>query len=204
MNSKAFFDSIRQSLFSGKLNQGIVDTANSILTACTKYNVTDPYQIAYVLATAKHEAYHPEYNSNWDPVREGYAKTNAGAIKAVTQLFNAGKIRENYALPKANGLSYYGRGLVQITHPGNYIAIGRRLGIDLYGNPDLALSREVAADILVVGMKEGIYTGKKLSNYFTATVHDNLNARRIINGTDQQARIAAFADKFLVALKASV
>lgn len=198
---KLFFDSVRISLFSGKMSQGIVDTLNAILDSCHKYNVTSPEQVAYVLATAKHEAYHPEYNPDWHAVREGYAMTNAGAIKAVTALFNAKKISKNYALPQSNGLSYYGRGLVQITHPGNYQAVGKRLGIDLYGNPDLALDTNVAADILVVGMKEGIFTGVKLSTYFTAAKSDSLNARRIINGIDQQVRIAGMYDKFLVALK---
>lgn len=202
MNSKYFYNSIRQSLFAGKLTQGVVDTIEAILKACTKYNVTSPEQIAYALATAKHEAYHPIYNPNWDPIREGYAKTNAGAIKAVTALFNAGKISKNYALPLANGLSYYGRSWVQITHPGNYSAIGKRIGIDLYNNPDLALDRNVAADILIVGMKEGIFTGVKLSTYFTATKSDPLNARRIINGIDQQVRIADMYNKFLTAITA--
>jgi putative chitinase len=201
MNLKPFFDNIRSSLFSGKMSQGIVDTINAILTACTKYGITDQRQIAYILATAKHEAYHPQWNPDWHPVREGFTMTNAGAIKAVTSLFNAKKISKNYALPLANGFSYYGRGLVQITHSGNYQALGKRLGIDLYANPDLALRLDIAADILVLGMKEGIFTGVKLSTYFTPSKTDPLNARRIINGIDQQVRIAAMYDKFLAGLK---
>lgn len=201
MNLKPFFDSIRLSLFHGKLTQGVVDTAGAIIQSCNKYQVTRLEQIAYILATAKHEAYHPNYNPDWHPVREGYAMTNQGAIKAVTNLYIAKKISKNYALPLANGLSYYGRGLVQITHPGNYSSIGKRIGVDLYNNPDLALRGEVACDILVVGMKEGIFTGVKLSTYFTATKSDALNARKIINGVDQQERIADMYSKFLTALK---
>ena len=201
---KLFFDSVRISLFSGKMSQGIVDTLNAILDACHKYNVNSPEQVAYILATAKHEAYHPEYNPDWHAVREGYAMTNAGAIRVVTSLFNAKKISKNYALPQPNGFSYYGRGLVQITHPGNYQAVGKRLGIDLYGNPDLALRLDIAAEILVVGMKEGIFTGVNLNRYFSPGKSDPLNARSIINGTDQQVRIAGMYEKFLTALKLAV
>jgi putative chitinase len=204
MNLKPFFDSIRTPLFQGKMTQGVVDTINAILNSCSKYNVIMPEQIAYILATAKHEAYHSQWNPDWHPVREGFTMTNTGAIKAVTSLYNAKKISMNYALPLANGLSYYGRGLVQITHPGNYQATGKRLGIDLYNNPDLALDLKVAADILVIGMKEGIFTGVKLSTYFTTTKKDALNARRIINGTDQQQRIAGMYEKFLAGLKLAV
>jgi putative chitinase len=201
MNLKPFFDSVRISLFSGQMSQGVVDTLNAVLAACAKYNVTSLEQIAYVLATAKHEAYHPTSNPGWHPVREGFTMTNAGAIKAVTNLFNKKIISKNYSLPLANGLSYYGRGLVQITHRGNYQAIGKRLGIDLYNNPDLALRLDIAADILVIGMKEGIFTGVKLSTYFNASKTDALNARRIINGIDQQVRIAGMYDKFLIGLQ---
>jgi len=179
----------------------VVDTTNAIIESCNKHGINKLEQIAYTLATAKHEAYHPQYNPDWHPVREGYAMTNQGAIKAVTGLFNTKRISKNYALPLANGLSYYGRGLVQITHPGNYLAVGKRIGVDLYNNPDLALRLDVACNILVVGMKEGIFTGVKLSTYFTTLKSDPLNARRIINGIDQQVRIADMYNKFLTALK---
>jgi putative chitinase len=200
MNKGSFYTSVRSTLFGGKLSQGVVDTIEAINTALDKYCVTDYRQRAYVFGTARHESYHAKVNPEWAPVREGFSSTNQGAIKAVTSLFNRKIISKNYALPLANGLSYYGRGLVQITHPGNYIDLGKRLGIKLYDNPDMALDRGIAAEILVVGMKEGLFTGKKLSNYFTYTETDNVNARRIINGTDKADLIADYATEFYNAL----
>lgn len=200
MNKEAFFSSIRSSLFNGKLTQGVVDTAEAIISACDNNCITDYRQRAYIFATAYHEAYHRNLNPNWEPVREGFSKSNAGAIKAVTNLFNSGKISRNYASPEGNGRSYYGRGYVQITHAANYRTLGARLGIDLYNNPDLALDRPISADILVIGMKEGLFTGRKLSTYFTATLTDNVNARRVINGTDKASLIAGYADKFYLAM----
>ena len=202
-NVTIFYDSIRSSLFAGKINQGGVDTINAILSACDKHEVSSPQQIAYVLATARHESYNLNLNPNWLPVREGWGATNQSAINAVTSLFKQGKISSNYALPLANGFSYYGRGFVQITHPGNYTSMGKRLGIDLYNHPDLALDRDVAGEIIVVGMKEGIFTGKTLNTYFNATTTDSLNARRIINGIDQQVRISGYYDKFYAGIIAA-
>jgi putative chitinase len=95
---------------------------------------------------------------------------------------------------------YYGRGYVQLTWLSNYRAAGRKLGLDLVGNPALALEPGPAAQILVRGMVEGWFTGKKLSAYFTPMAADPTNARRIINGTDKAALIAGYHGKFLFAL----
>lgn len=67
-------------------------------------------------------------------------------------------------------------------------------------NPDFALSDEIAAKIITVGMRDGIFTGKRLADYFTAVGYDWLNARRIINGTDRDSDIAGYGKKFQTAL----
>jgi hypothetical protein len=47
----------------------------------------------------------------------------------------------------SGGFEYAGRGYIQLTHDYNYQAAGEALGIDLVGNPDLALDPDIAADI---------------------------------------------------------
>jgi putative chitinase len=192
MNSDKFWSTLRADVFGGKMTQGVVDTINSIVD--TYYSECfaqgDPEHLAYILATAYHESYHPTKNPEWLPVREGFTKTNQGAINAVTKLYDKGIISVNYALPKENGLSYYGRGFAQITHDYNYKKIGNRIGIDLYGNPDLALDRDTASKILVIGSVEGLYTGKRLSDYdLKDGLLDAVNARRVINGRDKAEKI---------------
>ena len=60
-----------------------------------------------------------------------------------------------------------------------------------------ALEPEIAAAIAIRGMKEGWFTGKKLSDY------DNyVSMRRIINGKDKAYEIAEYAKVFEKAFNA--
>lgn len=113
-----------------------------------------------------------------------------------------------YLGPKAAAyqkkLRYYpwhGRGFAQLTWEANYKKAGDAIGVDLIKNPDLAMEPENAAQILVLGMKDGWFTGKKLSDYITLKRSDYTNARRIVNGTDQADEIASLARKFNAELK---
>lgn len=67
------------------------------------------------------------------------------------------------------------------------------MNVDLVNNPDLALNPQIAAEILVVGMEKGLFTGKKLSTYINNESNDFVNARRIINGVDRAQLIAGYA-----------
>lgn len=203
MKPEVFWGVIRDNLFRGKMTQGVVDTIDTIVDTYLDQRQYNPQHLAYMLATAYHESYHRKLNPDWNPVREGFAKTNEGAISAVTKLYNSGRISHNYALPHTNGNSYYGRGFVQITWPENYRKMGNRLGIPLYENPDLALDRDVSAKLLVVGMIEGLYTGRKLSDY-GAQDFDAYNARRIINGLDKAETIKGYYETFNLAIAGSI
>ena len=96
---------------------------------------------------------------------------------------------------------YYGRGYVQLTWRSNYQYWSRRLGIDLVNNKDLALRSDIAAQILVYGMRDGTFTGRKLSHYVNNSKTDFYNARRVVNGTDRASRIAGNARRYQKALQ---
>jgi putative chitinase len=85
--------------------------------------------------------------------------------------------------------------LVQITGRDNYAKYG------IADDPDKALDPDKAVEILFDGMINGRFTGKRLADYFSATVTDWTGARKIINGTDRAVDIAGYAKKFVAALE---
>lgn len=195
-DKKKFFSAVRR-LF-GKLNQKQVEGIEAILDAWIESPLNDIRWLAYILATAWHET-----GTRMEAVREGFANSNEGAIAAVTKLFQRGVIKRNYALPHANGNSYYGRGLVQLTHGHNYATMSNEVGIDLYENPDEALRLDIAVKILIIGMIKGLFTGRRLADYFNNTDTNWINARRIVNGSDKASQIAKYAKDFYLSLKQS-
>lgn len=199
MDKVGFYNYVRPN-FGGKLTNTQVAGFEMIINYFEGSNYFDARWLAYMLATVWHET-----GGTMEPVREGFCKTDAGAIDAVTRLYNRGVIKRNYALPHPNGRSYYGRGFVQITHAYNYEKAGRMLGMgnQLVNSPDLALNPAVAVKILVLGMVEGMFTTKRLDQYFNNTKEDWVNARKIINGLDKAGDIASYGRKFYEALKIS-
>jgi predicted chitinase len=193
---KAFFDRIRA--LTGPLSQAQVDGFETILAASAGLPVTHR---AYLLATAWHET-----ARTMQPVRETLAATDDKAIARLEAAFAKGKlpwVRTPYWRKDSQGRSWLGRGYVQLTHETNYRRAGRELGVDLVGNPDVAMQPTVAAQVLVRGCAEGWFTGKKLADYLPG---DYIGARRVVNGTDKAAQIAAYAETFeaaLVAIKAA-
>ena len=195
MDRKAFYDRIRTSLFGGRLTAAQVGGIETLMDAAVDYGLNDQRQFAYVLAGVYHET-----GRKMVPVREGFASTDAGARSAVAKLFAQKRISRNYAEP-VNGVSYYGRGRIQNTHLANYQKLEKRFGQPFVTQPDLLLVDEIDAAVTIAGHAEGIWTGKKLSDYITPAKADYVEARRIVNGKDKAALIAGYAGKFEDALR---
>jgi putative chitinase len=183
----AFFAAVRP-LFGGKLSQKQVDCLNLIIETWERKDSGDDHQLAYVLATALHETGRFRY------VREIWGPTAA-------QKRYEGRDDLGNTL-KGDGKKFMGRGFVQITGRRNYADWSRRLGLDLVKEPTLAEQPEIAARILVDGMRLGTFTGKKLSDYI-GTPPDFIGARRIVNGLDKAKLIAGYAVTFAQALAAA-
>ncbi|MBT9385464.1 peptidoglycan-binding protein [Pseudooceanicola sp. CBS1P-1] len=137
-------------------------------------------QTAYLLATAAWET-----AASLEPVREAYY---------------LGSKAEAYR-EKLRYYPWYGRGLVQLTWEANYISAGQKLDMDFLTDPDAVMEPDAAVKILVHGSMEGWFTGKKLTDYVSATRCDFEGARHVINGTDRAADIAALATEYLAALQ---
>ena len=190
MDRTVFFDRVRAKLAGGKLTTGQVQGFFALMDSWTGSGFR---QLAYVLATAWHET-----AATMHPV------TEYGGKKYFTK-YDTGKLAANLGnTPQADGDGYLyrGRGYVQITGARNYRLATSRLGVNLVGSPDKALDPAIAAKIIIRGMIEGWFTGKKLSDYIGAKV-DYKGARRIVNGTDKAALIAGYADTIEAALRAA-
>jgi predicted chitinase len=175
--TSAFFAAVRP-LFGGSLSQKQVDGINAILAAWERFGDGDDRHLAYILATVKHETAH-----TMQPIRE----------------FGRGKGKA-YGKPDETGKAPYGRGLVQLTWRYNYVKADMELGLRgrLAENYDLALDPEISVRILIAGMLEGWFTGKKLADY-----SEFKSMRRVVNGTDKASLIAGHADTFLAAIQAA-
>jgi putative chitinase len=164
---------------------------------------------AYALATSYHETAY-----TMQPIRERGSGDgpDADSWDDYLEKYDTGGLAAKLGnTPEADGdgVLYAGRGYVQLTGRRNYAHATERLralglDVDLSAQPDLALRPDVASVVLVRGMLEGWFTGKKLRDYLpaTPTLAHFTNARRIINGTDRAALIAGYAMKFYSALVA--
>ena len=180
IDRKAFFSSVRKSLFSGSLTQDQVDGMEAILDEWDIRHLSRLDWLAYMLATTYHET-----ARTMQPIRE----------------YGRGKGRKYGRKDPRTGHAYYGRGFVQLTWADNYKRAGKEIGVDFYNNPDLVMELKHATKILFDGMISGWFTSKKLNHYITQTKTDFVQARRIINGMDKARTIAGYAKKFRAALK---
>jgi predicted chitinase len=159
------------------MDQSQVDGVNALLDAAPP--AWDARWTAYALATAYHES-----ARTMQPIRE-YGR-GAGHTYGI--------------IDPITGQYYYGRGYVQLTWKADYKVMSVVVGEDLVANADLALRPDLAAKILFYGMGHGSFTGVGLARYFNGEASDWINARRVINGTDCAAQIAAYGQEFHSAL----
>lgn len=192
MNKQAFYNSIKTSLFKGRLTSKQVEGINFKLDAFDRLKITDDRWRAYMLATSYHET-----AKTMQPIEE-YGKGKGRPYGQ--KIMYSGK---PYTHPDK---IYYGRGDVQLTWYENYELMGRLLNIPLLEQPELALNPEISALIMIEGMTKGKsnrgdFTGVSLETYFNSTKSDPINARRIINGLDKAELIARYYYKFSEALQ---
>lgn len=197
--TKGGFDILRAKF--GKLSQAQVDAINFIVDAMDKdKSITYP-QGAYILATTWHET-----ATTMLPIAE-YGK-GKGRPYGTWQRNSKGELyaykngnRNTVYLQSEYPHLYYGRGETQNTWYDNYEKLSKVFDVDFLKNPDLLLTQEWSTPVTIYSMKNGLYTGRKLSDYIHQSKKDYVNARRIINGTDKANLIAGYADTFEKALR---
>lgn len=147
-----------------------------IMSACMSQNLLRN-QTAYVLATAYWET-----NRTMKPVEEAYW------------------LSEEWRRKNLRYYPWHGRGYVQLTWETNYHKAKAETGVDMVSDPTLAMRADVAAQVLVVGCRDGWFTGKRLDDYITLQASNYRGARRVVNGTDKAAAIAEIAREYEAAL----
>jgi hypothetical protein len=192
MLKEKFFDTVTETLFYGSLPSfqrvPLEELYNAAVDNHVYISKQDIPKLAYIFATAYHE-------SNRFKAKEEYGRGNGKRYGQRVPLWSN----------KTEG--YYGRGWVQLTWLGNYGQMTARLSaltgqpVDLVNDPGIITRNDwINAWITVVGMKEGLFTGKKLEDYIGRGKVDYLGARRVVNGTDRAELIAGYAKKFEEAL----
>jgi len=153
-----------------------------VLNQCLDSGVIDRGQIAYVFATAELESnfgrFMMELDDGWYlEGREDLENTEPG-----------------------DGPRFKGRGFIQITGRRNYRIWSNKLGINLIDNPEKAALPDIAAIILVRGMRDGSFTNVGLSDFIVGDRRDFFNARRIVNALDRADDIAQIAESYFKAI----
>jgi putative chitinase len=222
MNRAKFFAGVRASVFGGALSQQQVEGMEAVLDDAGAMKVNDPRHVAYILATPMIEtggSFRPivenlNYStaalttkfgsriSTEDARRFGRNDNHPADQRQIANRIYGGQWgKQNLGNTQPDdGWDMRGRGLCQMTGRRNYELFGARLGIDLAGNPDLASELPTASKIMVIGMRDGLFTGKKLGDYFTSSSSDWTNARRTVNSLDRAAEIASFGRRIYAAL----
>lgn len=180
MNKTAFFNSIR-AMFNNKLSTIQSARIEAVLDGLIQRKVPIKHA-AYILATAHHET------GRFIHMQELWGPTPA------QKRYENRKTLGN--TQKGDGKKFLGRGFVQITGRKNYQYWADRLKINLINNPELACLVGVAVPVLIEGMVEGTFTGKRLSQYSAY-----IDMRRVVNGTDRADDIAEYAIDYEDALR---
>lgn len=207
---KAFFTALRRresGVFGTRLSQDQVTGINGILAAFKAVGDGRRATLAYALATAYHET-----GARMVPVREGFAKTDAGArraVKALAKRRGPQSAVARYAQPvPPHGHVYYGRGHVQLTWLGNYRRSSADAGVDLVANPDAMLDPVISARVLILGLIDGRWNGRGhgiahyegLDGLPGLSQLEAIAARRTVNVQDKADLIAGYYRAFDQAL----
>ena len=177
-----------------ELSSEQIECIDALFRAFNKFGIIRKRQMAYILATAYHEAARKEKSGDRIVFRRIVCVEEIGKGKGKRYGKKIKYSGKPYSFPDK---IYFGRGLVQITWYELYERLGKKLGLDLINYPEIALTPNVAAEIAVLGMRDGLFTGVSLEKYFNDTKTDPINARKIINSLDNAKNIEKYY-KFII------
>lgn len=123
--------------------------------------ITDTREAAYLLGTAYAESGYSlqRWEADYICTGIGIPYGSAGPCeKALNYYRSSNRKKDYYTLGvDSKGLPYFGRGLIQLTGKGNYDKYGKKIGVDLVSNGDLALREENSYKIASIYLKSLVY-----------------------------------------------
>lgn len=195
INTSIFFEEISKKLFKHTLTDPQRINISCCIEEFEKRGLKDLRFLAYILATIYHET-----GATMEPIEEigkGRRKPYGMHLKY-----------DNTVYTDTMNI-FYGRGHTQNTWYENYKALTRaakligKPELDFFNHPELLLQVEPSIWATFYSMIRGLYTGKRLSQYFNEKVDDPEGARWIINRQDKAKEISEYHRIFLSALKFS-
>ena len=131
-----------------------------VLLAMKKYDIHDKSVLIGLLATIRIET------GGFKPVHEWGGESYWRRYEDRADLGNVNP---------GDGVKYHGRGYIQLTGRANYNEYGKKLGVDLENNPDLAMDPEISAQVLACYFKErGVATAAREGDW--------RRVRKLVNG----------------------
>lgn len=189
---KLFYDNLRAGLFHGKISGHQFEGIEAFLNEWNRQKGYDWRRLCYMLGTAYHET-----AGTMQPIEEFGHGTGRDYGKKLKMGSGPGN-RIPYTKPDK---LYYGRGHTQNTWYENYLALTKAAKAqarnwDFMNQPELLLQMEPSIWATFYAMKVGLYTGKRLDQFFNRETEDWIGARKIINGSDRAATVASYAMHF--------
>lgn len=190
MNRAKFFAALRRrssGVFGTSLSQPQVTGTEAILDSCIRYGVKAPHHVADILAQVYHETagYMLGIKETVMPHHKDKNPSDATVIARLERAWKKGQLTWVKTPYWRDG--WFGRGPIMTTHEDGYRRIGTAIGVDLVSDPNRILEPAIGAATAVVGMRDGVYTGKKLSDFAFPSALNNppsKHPRRIVNGKD--------------------
>ncbi len=131
-----------------------------ILEALQEYDILDKNVLVGMLATVRVET------GGFQPVHEWGGEKYWQRYEGRKDLGN---------ISPGDGVKYHGRGYIQLTGRANYRTYGKKLGVDLENNPDLAMDPQVSARVLASYFKDrGVATAARAGDW--------RRVRKLVNG----------------------
>lgn len=191
----------------GRYTGGSNARKDELIRAMDAGGITDPKSKAMLMANVDHESggfTKNEENLNYSAKRlqevfpkyyksPEEARADANNPEAIANKVYGGRMGNTEA---GDGFKYRGRGNIQLTGKAQYADMGKKLGIDLVNNPDLAMDPKYSAQIAVQHWKS---SGANAA----AMAGDQVRARQLTNGgTNGLAEVQGKYDGYLAQAKA--